>query len=394
MPTRSRSRARAACSAGKIELIYNGTVYSTTTGYAGATWHETCDDTTDSPPFIVPHPLVITSRKVNEPLRINGVEPYAPLPILNYYYTDYNPSNRSGYAYCPSVDPIVWAYWQTKALANLNPGVPKVDIPLFLFELKDMPEMLKNLGEVLGKHRSVKTIPNGYLAYSFGWAPLISDLQSLWNFSQEVEARCRYLRKLEHGTYIRRGLTPKGGQVVQRSITPNGYGIPASDGGYIYQADVQEIETQKVWFTANAKLLTPLPTASETLKHQVSKILLGLNPSTVSLWNALPWSWLLDYFANLGDFMNAQRGNFVLSIPSMCIMAREEITSELMRIRVRSGFSATGGTVMSTVTKQRYVVYQPVPWLALDPIISRAQIANLGALITSKALGSPSRLGR
>ena len=390
MATRTRSRDRAACSAGKIELIYNGVVYSTTTGYAGSTWHQTCDDTTMSPPYTVPHPLVILDANAGQPMRITGEDPYAPLPILKYVYSDYNPPNRSGSSYCPSFTPVNFAYWQTKALANLNPGVPLVDLPLFVFEFKDLPGMLKNLGEVLLKRLSARAMTNGYLAYSFGWKPLVSDLSTLWNITQKVEERDRYLRKLEHGTYLRRKL---GGGVVQHSITSNGYELPGSSVPYIVRADVELLEKQTAWFTANAKLLSPSLPASDRHRSLMNEAL-GLNVSPATLWNMIPWSWLIDYFANFSDFMSAQRGNYVISIPSMCVMVRSEVTSSLKNVRIGSGFSVTGGGRLSTTVKQRNVVYQPVPWLTLDPILSGTQMLNLGALITAKALGSTERFSR
>lgn len=392
MPSRSRSRDHSATSGGYVDLVYNGTIYSHSVGYAGSTWHETCDDTTDSPPFVVPHPLVIQSYKASPPMKLNGDEPYAPLPILVYQYRDYTVAARSGYSYCEPISPIVWAYWQTKALASLNPSAPSVDILNFIYEFKDLPEMLKNFGHVLSKHRSAKDVVDGHLAYSFGWKPLISDLRHLWNLTQEVEDRCAYLRKLEAGTYIRRSL---GGGIVRHDITSNGLSIPDSGSGFLVRADVDVLEQQKVWFTCNAKLLNPLPDASK-MRSVVRNLLLGLDVSAAPgvVWNAIPWTWLIDYFANMSDFMTAQRGSFILSIPSMCIMARSDVTSSLRNIRVKAGFSCQGGRTLSTIAKQRHVVYQPVPWLALDPMLSGVQMLNLGSLILSRALGSSGRLAK
>lgn len=250
--------------------------------------------------------------------------------------------------------------------------------------------MLKNLGEILLKKLSARAMTEGYLAYSFGWKPLVSDLSTLWNITQKVEERDRYLRKLEHGTYLRRKL---GGGVVQQSKTSNGYEVPASDGGYILQADVEILEKQKAWFTANAKLLSPPLPASDRHRTLMNEAL-GLNVSPGTLWNMIPWSWLIDYFANFSDFMSAQRGNYIISIPSMCVMVRSDVSSKLSNVRVRSGFTVTGGDLLKTTVKQRTVVYQPVPWLTLDPILSGTQMLNLGALITAKALGSTTRLSK
>jgi hypothetical protein len=392
MPSRTRSRDRAATSAGYVDLVYNGTVYSHTAGYAGAIWHQTCDDTTDVPPFVVPHPLVILDNRAVPPMKLSGNIPYAPLPILVSQYRDFTVANRAGWSYCPAITAINWAYWQTKALANLNPSRSSVDILNFLFEFKDLPGMWRNLGEVLSKHRSAKDFSNGYLAYSFGWAPLVSDLKKLWALTQDIEKRCAYLRRLENGTYIRRTI---GDREVQHTLTVDGHSVTDAGGTYLVQSDVRVREFQKVWFTCNAKLLNPLPDASN-MRAEVTRILLGLTPgSSYSIaWNALPWSWLLDYFANIGDFLEAQRGHFVLSIPHMNIMCTSRIDSTLERVRVHASITCTGGRTLRTVAKQRYVVYQPVPWLALDPILSWKQVANLGALITSRALGSSGRIAR
>lgn len=394
MPSRTRSRDRSATSSGKIDLIYNGVVYSTTPGYAGSTWHETCDDTTDVPPFVVPHPLTITSLKASPPMKVYGTEPYAPLPILHYVYDGYTVANRAGYSYCPSMTPVNWAFWQTKALAGLNPAAPAVDLLNFVYEFKDLPEMLRNLGHVLNNHRPASSIPNGVLAFQFGWKPLVSDLLSLWHIADEVEKRCAYLRKLEHGTYFRRTLFSGRSNYV---YTANAYNLASSDGvNYIYRFDEEIEERRSVWFTANAKLLTPLPSASEDMRRIVRNQLLGLTLDAVPgvVWNAIPWTWLLDYFGNFSDFMVAQRGNYVLSIPSMCIMARTEVTSLLKNDRVKGGFTVSGGRRLSTIAKQRYVVYQPVPWLSYDPILSDGQKINLGALFFSRSSGYAGRLGK
>ena len=101
-------------------------------------------------------------------------------------------------------------YLVTQALANVNPSNPLVDVPLFLFEFKDFPGMLKNAGDILSGIRNIskginpKHANDGFLAYQFGWAPLFSDLRKLLNFAKEFEKRQNFLKQNGGGKKIRR----------------------------------------------------------------------------------------------------------------------------------------------------------------------------------------------
>jgi hypothetical protein len=388
MGYRYREKILRACSAGKYEIwwpaVFPSAPIQTNIGYAGITRLKTSDDYTQPPPYVVPNPLVLVDYDASPGMIVDGsISDGAFL----YRYDFYTFQNRTGYQYCLPPTSVDWQYWATKALANLNPSAPTVDLPLFLFEFKDFPRMLKNLGDVLlgGNPRA---IPEGYLAYSFGWKPLFSDLMGLLNLQKSIEDRMRYLRNLEEGTHMRRSL---GSGVVQHVVTPNGFhaGFTAWTGSPILIADVTVVEKQKVWFTANAKLVTPLPAATVLDNYVRTDVLraLGLTGSFSTLWNAIPWSWLIDYFLNIGDFLEAQRGWIQLSVPQMCIMCRSEVTSTLTNVRNPHNLTVWGGS-LKTTAKQRHVVYEPIPWLRPDPFLSGSQILNLGALGVAATLRS------
>jgi hypothetical protein len=327
------------------------------------------------PPYIVDHNFSSVDRVV-EPIRVNGTEPHPTLVGYYYEYQDFNPANRTQSTYAPTCAGPNWALWKTKALANMNPNKPVVDLPLFLFEFKDFPRMLRDLGRILLKKRpKVADIPGQYLAYSFGWAPLIADLMELFDLSKAIEDRKAYLLRLERGTKLRRTLESG---TLSDVWTSNGFGT----SGITW--DTRLIETRKVWFTANAKLLTPLP-AADRLQGLSQDLVLGLRISPATFWNMIPWSWLIDYFVNVGTFMEAQQGQVKTSCTRMNIMADSKISNELHNARPNASQTHSGGLMYST-QRLRQIYSNPTPTLSFEPFLTNRELGNLGALITAKAL--------
>ena len=317
-------------------------------------------------------------------MRISGTV-YDP-PYWRYDYEGYNPLNRSSYVYCPGAGlPVDWNYWRTLALGNMNPSTPIIDLQNFIFEFKDFPDMLKNMGDILSRKRSPRDVANGYLAYSFGWAPFLADLTTLCKLAKKLDERLKYLRALERGTTVRRHL----GDFSYTNHYPDSYGHPLA----VVYADETVSYSLEAWYTARLKLESPLPPASE-LPAEVVKLAFGVkNVSASTIWNAVPWTWLSDYFFNIGDMLDAQRGYYRYSQNTMCVMVKQRGTSTLTNVRTPPGISVSGLTSISEL-KQRGVYVNPLPFFAYKPFLTRDHIANLGALVTARSLGGSSRLAR
>lgn len=378
---RTRSRDRNSASPGIY--LYNGVQQgSGPTGVQAVNDFETCSDTTMAPPFVVDHPLVINHKRF-VPLRINGSGVGNPPFSGTYTFQGYNPVSRTYYAYLANTPAVDWSYWKTAALANINPYRPKVDLPLFLFEFKDFPSMLRHAGRVLKGSGRASDVPGTWLAYSFGWAPLVSDLLALFDMSQSIEDRCRMLRNLEDGHLFKRtlfdGEVSDSTQLNALSYTPQMQGnIPA------YRADLRTVLHRKVWFTANAKLRSALPNDGAAIRTLSKRMVYGLTWRPWSVWEFLPWSWLIDYFANVGDFLEAQGALVHLNVTRMNLMCEQDLRSIPVNVRLATGLSASGGAGI-TISKQRSVVSNPTPRLAFQPFLSELQVANLAALVTSRA---------
>lgn len=346
------------------------------TGYTGAIGHEMMADTTSPKPW-PDHALSLIKRNTI-PLKVTGEKYYS---IWKEVWDQTNPPNRSAYSYCPLSTPVNWAYFETKALANANPNKPDVDLPVFLFELREFPGMLRQLGRVLSKKTRATDVAGGYLAYSFGWAPLISDLRKLLKLEQLISKRIDYLyRAADKGNRIRRSLGTHYPARINYSYTITGVGSPPS---VTAQAIVKEIV--RVWFTVRLTLKQELPRSSAELRAIARRAVLGLNVSAGTLWEAMPWSWLIDYFVNIGDILDANRGAIPFQMSNMNIMAHSIVTDQLTGFKNAGDITCTGG-LLQTETKSRYVSPIPVPRVAYRPFFTTHMTAIVGSLATVKAL--------
>ncbi len=397
MGARTRSRFTSKYHRGSYTTFQNGVLSGTSYGGGpGNSGYESTSDTTGPRPY-VPHSLSKYKRE-SEPLRLSGKAetPTGAKPKWEIYYNGYNPSNRSEYSYAPTPVTVDWDYWRTKALANINPNKPDVDLPVFLFELKEIPKMLHQLGRILstasvsnfrGKGGITPTdVSSAYLAYSFGWAPLIGDLRKLIDFGQLFDDRLQSLREQSWpgGKKFNRTLGSK------TSLTSSGsYELPAPTGMSkpLLTATFKSTQSQKAWFSARVELQDALPELGDSPNWTAAKAVLGLNISAATIWEALPFSWLVDYFANVGDFLEAQRGGLSFRATDMCVMVKTEQLNRLDNLVPHPGVTAEGGT-LKCIQKERRVYALPRPALTTVPIFTGHMAGILGSLATTKLLRS------
>jgi hypothetical protein len=60
---------------------------------------------------------------------------------------------------------------------------------------------------------------------------------------------------------------------------------------------------QKVWACGSFRYYIP-DIGSSQWTRKATNALFGLVPTPEILWNAIPWTWLIDWFSNLGDVMS------------------------------------------------------------------------------------------
>jgi len=354
----------------------------------------TCVDTVMSPPFNVDHDLTITKKRTL-PTRLYGRRNLFPTISSHTEYYGSIVAFKDVRS-CPTVTEPTFALLKTKALKQMNPSRSKVSVPLFLFELREVPRMLESLWKTLStppKSRRPSEVSDAWLSVNFGWAPLVKDVVAMFNVAADIEERKRYLLNLEKGTAVRGSLGSK------TEVT--------SDGTVVYNtgwlvgrpAVIAELHTTlswKRWFTANAVLTGSLPDTNLGLEELSASLVTGMRFDPVAVYNAIPWSWLVDYFWNVGTFLEASEGIIPWKCTRLNIMSTvtaRQSYSNMTRDRY-SAMTMNPNGYAETVVKYRRVYANPTPSLGFTQLLSDTAQANLGALAISKALGRGSSRGR
>jgi hypothetical protein len=128
-------------------------------------------------------------------------------------------------------------------------------------------------------------LSQSWLEFSFGWAPLISDVQSA------AIAAARIASSIPETEYVF-------GEALTEDISVVGPGFGSADQlGWSYQVRQQSQRYVKYYgrIRANSSFGGAY-TAAQTLGLDIRSFI-------PSVWNLIPYSFLIDYFTNLGEFL-------------------------------------------------------------------------------------------
>lgn len=281
----------------------------------------------------------------------------------------------------------------TAALSRTNPNRPEVSLPLAIAELRDLPGLFKDVGrwfidrKILRPRRIAKEFGNAYLAGVFGLAPLLRDIQDTLDFQASTARRAKEIERLYSKGGLKRRITLAEGETNGADWT-----------GYINSlpTGILVTTTQKTSFKQWATLRwvpTAIPnTPSDKLYQQMARrAIFGISGAVTGrpdgwglasdLWNVLPWSWMVDWFANYGDYFNAHR-NTIPVAPSghVNIMTHIKTSESATRIPVNNdtGWCSGGDFVAVRETKLRQLGTAGLA--ASMPFMSASKLSILGAL--------------
>jgi hypothetical protein len=308
--------------------------------------------------------------------------------------------------------PIGWpsdAVAQTAVLSRANPSKPVLDVVQFLGELKDVPHMVLQLGNFLkwlNRPRNTRFVDSKgmglmtdqqwsqhfgsvprwageiYLNWKFGFEPLISDLLKLFDFTEAVDRRIEELNGIFSGKGLRKKV-----KVAEHMLTWDLNDQYVSDA---YQTtckvNLKITETFEKWGTVTYSPTQATPHLFGSEQRDLARSLVfGQNLSISTIWELLPWTWLIDWFSNTGDFLSATRNTLGLSASNVCIMEHFTRKAEFNGFS-RNDFGATYKANPSDLldTKSR-VVMGSLPQLGLRlGFLSLDQMSILSSLQVSK----------
>lgn len=253
----------------------------------------------------------------------------------------------------------------TQAYARLRPRLEKAGLMVALREAKDIPRMLLTSSEFFhnswkeaggSRYSSIRDAPkrvaDHFLNHNFGWVPFVNDLVSFHDVYQNSE---KYIEQItrDNNSWIKRvrvmddieSVTPitKGG--ITAGVNPfignfpwnmcRSRTIPGL-GATMAQWSIREEVHTRVWAMGSFKYYRPEFDASladyssqwNDLQRRLK--VWGAEISPTNVYKSTPWTWLIDWFSNVGDNIDLANDILVDGVASRYMYVMRHWTRRLI----------------------------------------------------------------
>lgn len=203
----------------------------------------------------------------------------------------------------------------TKGWAKFKPGKPVAGPAVFLAELRQLPTVPLRL---MARAKTFRDLAQGsgkeYLNYEFGWKPFVRDVISFITAQENVAKNLDYLVR-NNGRWVRR----KGEVSVTNSVDvtvghAEAYLWPTLSTWLYWntltppKGNLTTTVKTRYWFSGKFRWWIPDLKSVEGL-DRVKRHLYGLDITPHTLWQIMPWSWLVDWFGSVGDIIDNLTNN-------------------------------------------------------------------------------------
>lgn len=256
-----------------------------------------------------------------------------------------------------------------------SPSQPHLLLGQSLYELRDLPSLIRTKGMCW-----LEVIPAAHLSWRFAIAPMISDVKKLLSLQLAVMRRFNYLVKLSSGRWVKKRVTiGKDARAVNR-----GTQIRQSNGALI-TARKTTVFTKKEWVSTSWKL-DPfsnfrMPADRRDLWHKCQRLCLGVNGfgAFQAAWELIPWSWLIDWYMPVGDYI-ASMNNSVPALQSSCCYMRTSTSLSTYDNYVCPVWVSRYGKDFQYMIRKERIPFSPNIQYALPPSIPLLQEGQLSIL--------------
>ena len=271
--------------------------------------------------------------------------------------------------YFPDAKPL--AYYATQAVARTNPSRPYVDVPVSVLELADVTQLLKKTGENL-----IQELGAYNLKLQFGVAPLIGDLLKLTDFHDQVARRVKEINKLKSARGLRRTVVLD--NLSRTEVLPV---VWQSQDAYI-DTPTERLSSRLIkghtrWMPDVD--LSKMP--DQSLTALAKRAVTGMTLDFSTLWEAMPWSWLIDWGVNIGDFLKSQRNIIPATCQSVSLIQHTVSHIPIPEVEYHGLHKMYGGNVMYE-RKERFS--WPVVPTAHLPFLSANQMGIIASLAVTR----------
>lgn len=286
-----------------------------------------------------------------------------------------------------SVHNIDAGAFAAEAYSKMKPTKPDMSLANALFELRELPRQLQQRFT-----RDLKGAANFWVALQFGWLPLLRDVRSFVNIQRNGQKRLAQLIR-DSGRPVRRKVLLSNTETTYDTVSTRSYNAfhkifltQMYEDGEPRLDRVGGTKT-KIWASARYRYwLPPGPRDVEWTNRMLRRIYgLYVTPSVV--YNAIPWSWLIDWFSNLGDVIENMDAGVAdrLAADYFYTMASHEVWADSHASTVLQGPNGSETPVRvsaHTVNREtRKTRYRGNPFgLSASSELSPMQASILGAL--------------
>lgn len=269
-------------------------------------------------------------------------------------------------------------------LADSNPFRYTISVPVMIAELIEAPTLLK-----LALNNMFSLTGSAYLNWNFGWKLLMADIRTLAKITKSIESRIREFNQIvEKGGLRRRVKLTSSGYQNAKYTTPI-----YSSGLGVWYGDVTPSFKTKVWGSVRwvPNRASPIDLHGLANFNEACKIVLDLKaPDFSTIWEAIPFSWLVDYFLNVGNVLQAVENSDKVLPTDICIMRRRTIDVPCSLSTVPPSTSTwkkeskgTAGIVRHEVLLRETVNPNELGDLLSFGFMTKGQATNLLALLFS-----------
>lgn len=289
-----------------------------------------------------------------------------------------------------SVASMLGSAWAAEAYSKMKPTKPEFSALNAMYELRELPQLLRQrLSE-----SNLRNMGNYYLALEFGWKPLLRDIRNLVSVQSKAQDRLKQLLR-DNGRPVRRRVLLRDLSSPNDSTAGTAYGSlqPVLSTQYYVSQPTWRRTTyfrERIWASARMRYWLPGGPRDIAWNRKMMARLYGLSPSPAVIYNMIPWSWLVDWFSNLGSLIENLDSGVAdnLAADYFYIMRSQEWSAEQVS---RGLFKRPNGEVFSAVATSSTRAFAksrvrggPFDPSVLESDLNGKQLAILGALGLSR----------
>lgn len=308
--------------------------------------------------------------------RLNGKSPSAE--FSQFYGTVYETWNNFPHHTSLPGSPSN-ATVATEAAARTNPSRPHVDILANVLQLPEMVDLMRFKGSKI----LLKAAGSVNLAWQFGILPIVGDLWKTREFVDQATRRLAILDKLQTGKGYRK-TTKHGGYSASGTYTKT-----LQSQGVILNIPYQCVTNQTIKAHTRWKPVGSFrkmdAKSKRILANDALRGIVSSSPIKIdfySVWQAIPWSWLIDWATDMSNYLIATRNIVPCRHDGTYVMRTTQTTYQ------NNGGSTNNGkltyepvTVTRTNKKREKGIVAPYAHL---PLLEANQMGILASLAVTK----------